>query len=1462
MSNNSQFKINNFSPNFRDALLLRNLVTDTVRNNSLTSWLDSINKPTDIGDGVGKVKGSEDIEVSGPIYQEKNIKFNKINEVDYYKKLNIPFNKIDIIFPNPGYGDYSTSPISSPTNDSEFWRETQNTIHNPFTLGGPQYYNKNIIEYKTVDITTNTDLVDKNIKKNPEADAEFRRDLNITQNKYKGYEYDYERISLQLLPFEVNTSLANINTSTNVYTPSLEYYTQNDVPANGAFQGGNIRQFTTAKNMYLDVAKQTRVDLNSQPMTTVQYTSYIDEFGSSKAIQLGNALGAILTGDGIGFDPNTGGIRPDFDIRSSLAGRALTSAGLLKDTRLGQISPQYLAAAIGNNIAFNLQEETLGRINTNPLSLLTGNNLIVPNYKITVRNGVGGTAADIIERITGAKVPVSLLPADSDIFSFGNRDYKGIENILRANQMINNTGKGQINALFANINSNLNPNLIGSKGRSLRQGYAPGFTDSDGNGINSNIYAFGNGNGGVKDFQTLLSDENTPIAQSSHNLGGLVSDSGFKQGPNYGIDNSSIKSISEGESDSKFTWSDTEFNKLPRNKNEKLNGTDFKEKKSILYKTQQLFKSGRMRTLVSGKGIIGDADSDEISTTQRGFMSKGSGVLKEGGAQTMNVVDMFARAWSPVHKYDQYKDLQKHSALSNEGRFDNVDVESSVLRENGIVQIGPYSDKGDIKRFMFSIENLAWHDLYETHLLPCEKGPGDPLTGRHGRIMWFPPYEIAFNESVSANWDKTNFIGRGEPIYTYNNTERTGNLSFKIVVDHPNYLNYMKGRSNDEIAAFFAGALSIKEIRNRVLNQVEKDKIEKAENKIEIETMSMNKTLSSSFTIYFPNDNNDVNYALESGYEDGIDGFGKKINPAENLDAALYSGLKVTTSNGGVGKSENYIDMTNFGLNAVGGTIGDKSYDGSLLKTNLLNDLTDFLEKDCKYCKFNITGYASEQGGGDNDANRALAKKRGENVKEWLKSKYNLDENRFNTIKAEVLVRTGCNSEVRPDSIECKEARQVRVDLKYDSSLEKKENNTVTVLDRNEPTNTIRIPWSKFFTECHYFESISEKSSSFYQKNIKEKIKNFHPAFHAITPEGFNSRLTFLHQCTRQGDTSALNVDNLAFGRAPVCILRIGDFYHTKIIIESLTIDYEPLVWDLNPEGVGVQPMIANINISFAFIGGSSMKGPINRLQNAVSFNFFANTELYDPRAERIKDNDIVPGTFPFNENILPQSDKKEGIPGKSETNIDQQFTVEVESKVIENTDQDKSIKQEDIFSVSPHSPFFEIYWEDGIITATYSNAHPSVNSLNKNYNAKLQYLSTGTESKWEDIATGIINGLDDDKPKGGALFTSKNKYKSSVMNEIASGNKFLSGNDKKVVQDITFRIIIPELNNSLIAYKVKGWLNISCPGLLYDTPYHLIESYDTKKINENPCCACYPDPHTKKVIILEKECALSGTTC
>jgi outer membrane protein OmpA-like peptidoglycan-associated protein len=91
----------------------------------------------------------------------------------------------------------------------------------------------------------------------------------------------------------------------------------------------------------------------------------------------------------------------------------------------------------------------------------------------------------------------------------------------------------------------------------------------------------------------------------------------------------------------------------------------------------------------------------------------------------------------------------------------------------------------------------------------CERGPNG------GRVMWFPPYDLKFSETVTANWKSNDFIGRPEPIYTYANTNRGGSLSWKIVVDHPSVLNVItnkvlsketnKNRIDSIIESFFAG---------------------------------------------------------------------------------------------------------------------------------------------------------------------------------------------------------------------------------------------------------------------------------------------------------------------------------------------------------------------------------------------------------------------------------------------------------------------------------------------------------------------------------------------------------------------------------------------------------------------------------------------------------------------------------
>jgi hypothetical protein len=171
-------------------------------------------------------------------------------------------------------------------------------------------------------------------------------------------------------------------------------------------------------------------------------------------------------------------------------------------------------------------------------------------------------------------------------------------------------------------------------------------------------------------------------------------------------------------------------------------------------------------------------------------------------------------------------------------------------------------------------------------------------------------------------------------------------------------------------------------------------------------------------------------------------------------------------------------------------------------------------------------------------------------------------------------------------------------------------------------------------SECDYFETIKAETPMVYD-NLRDKLKFFQPAFHSTTPEGLNSRLTFLQQCMRPGDTIPTikdiagkqqlqynNATNTSFGAPPVLVLRIGDFYNTKIIPESLSLAYESL--DINPEGIGIQPMIANVTLGFKFVGGSGLKESIDKLQNALTFNYYANTEIWDDRADVTAQEDFL----------------------------------------------------------------------------------------------------------------------------------------------------------------------------------------------------------------------------------------------
>jgi len=1046
----------------------------------------------------------------------------------------------------------------------------------------------------------------------------------------------------------------------------------------GKSEYAQFRKNATRFNLYLDASKQTDMSdyISLQPIQyNEQISGYLDEFGQlnqggGPQVQSANVIGSLLNGQGVGLAK--GGIIPNFDVRASLAGRTLGATGVINDSRLGQIGGQQLAFALANNAAFNVEQDILGSLNVqdNILALVKGGPLpgLRPDYKITVPTGGGAKAFDYAASILGFTLPKSYLNDNASIFSSENKN----GNIQRANAMIENTGKGQFQSLIANVNAN----LIGTStydnptNTPFRSGYVPGYAKGDSDAsINPTLYAFYDDvtKGTILNFLLPSKDDpNGLIPQISFNRPNMIKKYGFiapedtYSGPrgNTGYDERKVSNVG-------FTWTSnvggtvntgkwidrddnlhTENDELPIGDVEGLH-----PKKSLLAKTQKLFNSKGMLNIVTAKGDM-DKKSSQIETANGHGFSKGSAVLRGNryvngkfDGQYKDAENTYCRSWTTLDRYDKVNKLIRHRGLDIKYPFRNQ-VNNSVLDDNGFVKIAPYIDdvydNGNVKRYMFSIENLAWYDAVES-LMPCEQGPGDLLTGKKGRIMWFPPYDIQFNETSSVSWEKNDFIGRGESIYTYNNTERSGSLSFKMIIDHSNYMNAFSdpnGPDDNYVASFVAGCLEEDQYYINKLTKLEQQEIKNNEELKPERRVAPKELEPTSFNVYFPNDVYKISTVIDTGYENGLKNSGSTVGtePIDYSQTPNGAGFGIVECQGQETPRRNtagndikgepfstYLDRYNYGLNGVKQPLNanNQTFDGWINDLGYFDALKTHLTDVCKHCVIKVHSSASVQGTATHNQN--LANNRAKQVIDYLKSKLGntIVDSRYKIVSQPLGSRAGCTANGDVDTKECKEDRHTFVKFEFDQTLADIDENNKPQPKKFKRTTIKQEVRNRFYNECSYFEKV-KTTDPFIYDSFSQKIRYFHPSFHSTTPEGFNSRLTFLQQCTRQGPTKeSLGAINLAFGRAPVCILRIGDFYNTKIIIDNLNIDYEPLVWDLNPEGVGVQPMIANVNISFKFIGGSTLRGAINKLQNALSFNYYANSQVFDPRADYLdyKDN-------------------------------------------------------------------------------------------------------------------------------------------------------------------------------------------------------------------------------------------------
>lgn len=726
----------------------------------------------------------------------------------------------------------------------------------------------------------------------------------------------------------------------------------------------------------------------------------------------------------------------------------------------------------------------------------------------------------------------------------------------------------------------------------------------------------------------------------------------------------------------------------------------------LIHRTNDLFKNMKLGSLVNrfhtSSIDLHDYYNDELVTANSEYgLSRGRNLLSGEDIKINGYSNPYCRVWTAHHQYTKLSRLirpfttdEKTMSVSETQGFIENDTNlrpgnggtvhlgnHTVLMDNGYVRMSPAHDDGsrDIKNFMFSIENLAWRDVNwdSARVTKEQQGPNG------GRMMWFPPYNLKFSENVNVEWNANKFIGRGEQIYTYTNTDRSGTLSFTLLIDHPSIINKWRGTSltvddaeerENEILRFFAGCGMLE---GTVAPGSEKPQGE------DIGPQNINpkyngRTRNVALVLFFPNNfsGNDYKGNLSSaiemlrGYENGQSWNNEQDSDIENTvypnsnSANLFNLNKITSDD----ENAWYVKDMLFGgdedVEFYGFFDSEKGYDSlnNVIKNIDTEDGEIFGDKhkNISIEKIELYGFASSHGTEEN--NKKLTQRRADFIKNAVISKCKeITPEMFNEAKTEIKEVTDVStnpSERDINMITAKVARsayvlfRVRWDDEAITNSSVYENGNFVVQNQNYDnvpqevttesvleeatvvTESIEEDTYRADNEYLYFANLERDDEVAYQRII-DRIRYFNPAYHSITPEGFNARLTFLHQCTRQGPTVDLSsgrhsasgstnytkyAGNLSFGRAPYCILRIGDFFHTKICITSLSIDYDGgggIQWDLNPEGVGVQPMFANVNINFNFIGGQDLKGPIERLQNAVTSNYYANASVYDHKADK-----------------------------------------------------------------------------------------------------------------------------------------------------------------------------------------------------------------------------------------------------
>ena len=556
----------------------------------------------------------------------------------------------------------------------------------------------------------------------------------------------------------------------------------------------------------------------------------------------------------------------------------------------------------------------------------------------------------------------------------------------------------------------------------------------------------------------------------------------------------------------------------------------------------------------------------------------------------------------------------------------------SVLQNSVMPRIVPQT-QNDKQRLLFSIENLAWGPDDRSGLKEeQQKGPFG------GRQMWFMPYGLGYAETATANWADVALAGRIEPLHSYTGANRAARLSFMMLADHP---DAAQKKDPSELGSFFWGCKTVIADNEPLSPRIPLLARGRAPKPAPPVTYGGTKP-----SCFFQNDS----FTVDATYEQTTNGFDANY---EIVDTSNLYALNDTFAED-LTALATYINFMRRGDNQITVKISGscsalftRDYNARLSFKRALalgHALVNSINAPAPIVLPPVAPVVDPAGVAEPGApavtpvitpvveptQLAQLVVSGWPTSAQIESEISvasvLNNKKYQVTSQDgslIITLTGKGEEDAHNAglTEGVINTEVAKRLRRASVLKVQSHPRVVPPPPGPEPSVSRQEQAQ--TALRAQANVAKKvASALYNPRFggvidpKQALPRgfaqrdyLSPVFHSQTPKDLNDRHEFLIQCTRPGNTKSEKDEvgaNSLYGRAPVCILRLGDFIYSKVLIRSVQLNWQETKWDMNPEGQGFRPLLCKVDLDLSLLGGNSLQGPINTLLTATDFGYTA----------------------------------------------------------------------------------------------------------------------------------------------------------------------------------------------------------------------------------------------------------------